>query len=150
MTGKPRRFEPQQRDLSELQARVNRLTEIAEISDKTRTARRQKIDEYEQWCELNELIAFPAETNTVALFIVDLSCWYQPGTLMHWSTAITSEHLDRGFSDPSPLARRLIKGLRRAKTDLAPSAGRNLEHSERQLVALLDGIRVLVSAAMRI
>jgi integrase len=118
-------------------------------AESTRRAYRADWDHFETWCRKHLLIALPAASETVALYITDLAATHKPATLRRRLTVISRAHQAAGHPSPASMQEVLVsetlKGIRRtlgtAQTGKRPLFTEQVRAMIRALPSNLQGTR---------
>ncbi len=131
-TGEPEDTRGHQAHTSEVITRLQEQLERVRSHAKAEATRRAYSSDWKHfamWCDAHGLVALPAESKTVALYLVSMTETHQPATHARRLTAITHVHQAAGHASPAskrdPEVGEAIKGLRRVLTT-APTVKRPL------------------------
>ena len=126
------------------------LGKVAEYVQKSRTpstrrAYQSDLEQFQEWCEKQDLKALPAQPETVSRFIAELADEAKPSTLRRKLAAISVAHQAKGLLSPCqcPLVRSVLQGIMRSKGNAplrkAPLRAEHLKHLT--IPETLSGIR---------
>jgi site-specific recombinase XerD len=113
--------------------------------------------DFSRWADAHQLVALPAQPETVALYLTHLAATHRPSTIGRRVASISIMHRRNGFDTPttSPAVREVLKGIRRtlktAQRQAAPATigeiRRIVAHLSDDLLASRDRALLLVGFA---
>jgi integrase len=124
---------------------ANRASEFAHQSKASNTLRAYRADwsNFVEWCKAHNQGALPADPETVALYVTDISTTHKPGTLTRRLSAISQAHQIAGIESPTSSAkvRLVMAGIRRSKgTSQKAKTPVLVEDLRRMVASLPDGL----------
>jgi integrase len=103
--------------------------------------------DFTAWTAARDLVALPAEPETVALYLTDLAHTLRPATITRRMAAISVEHQRLGLPSPTtdPRVREIMRGIRRtigtARREAAPAGIGEIRRMTARLPDTLAGTR---------